>query len=525
MKNIFTYLALGFGLFVGTTFFTSCEDKLNESAENEVTSSDIDYTQSQNMVQPLLGLYSKTYAIGWEVLPCLNVRGDDVNHGGEGDQQPFADIDNYLYDNNFWMINSAWEAQYRNIITSYATKDQLEAYKEAGADAAKADQYMAESDVIKGWYLLSIVRNFNKVLIPKSSDPSVMLQQELVSQTEAYQYIVDEMVRVEDQLPAVRPAERIDVPGGVTRYTALAIEMLANLELNDWNAAAKNAGDIIASNKFELMSDYYQLFKTPGKLCKENIFELQYSDFGTSSGDNKIHLWAFYGPQGWTPKIAGSGSGWGFWEPSEKYIKFMLDRGEKTRLETTVLFTNRGMADLETDPNYATLPDWISNTTPSGDGINDYARALFASGKHYLPSDQLIEGRTEYGSNKNFIMIRYAEVLLSYAEAVVNGGAIQNGMTAVQAVNIVRTRAGLSNLSSVTLDDVLDEKYAELACEQGQRFWDLLRYDKYSELSYDGRTFTEDKKFLPYPLKQIDSLPVLEREVAAEKATSKNSAE
>ncbi|MFA6831826.1 MAG: RagB/SusD family nutrient uptake outer membrane protein, partial [Bacteroidaceae bacterium] len=237
------------------------------------------------------------------------------------------------------------------------------------------------------------------------------------------------------------------------------------------------------------------------------------------------HLWAFYGPQGWTPKIAGSGSGWGFWEPSEKYIKFMLDRGEKTRLETTVLFTNRGMADLETDPNYATLPDWISNTTPSGDVINDYARALFASGKHYLPSDQLIEGRTEYGSNKNFIMIRYAEVLLSYAEAVVNGGAIQNGMTAVQAVNIVRTRAGLSNLSSVTLDDVLDEKYAELACEQGQRFWDLLRYDKYSELSYDGRTFTEDKKFLPYPLKQIDSLPVLEREVAAEKATSKNSAE
>ncbi len=515
MRNIYKYFILGLGL-LSTSALVSCDDKLDEAPENQVAQANTDYSKSENMIQPILGLYSATYGIGWEVMPCLNVRGDDVNHGGEGDQQSFADIDDYIYDNNFWMINSAWEAQYRNIITAYVTKDQLELYKANGADAATADKYLAEADVIKCWYLLSIVRNFNKVLIPDASDPSLMLSKELVSQEEAYQYIVDEMERVKGALPAVHPSERADIPGGVTRYTALAVEMLANLELKQWNKVASNAGEIIASNKFELMADFYQLFKIPGKLAKENIFELQYSDFGTGSGDSKSHLFAFYGPQAWTPKVEGAGSGWGFWEPSDKYIKFMLDRGERSRLQTTVLFTDRGINDLKTDSKYATLPSWISNETPSGDVIKDYPRAKFASGKHYLPTDQLTAGRTDYGSNKNFIMIRYAEVLLAYAEAVANGGAPQNGLTAVQAVNEVRARAGLSNLSSVTLDDVLDEKYAEFACEQGQRFWDMLRYDKFNELSYDGRTFTADKKFLPYPLKQIDSLPVLAKEIAAQ---------
>src|SRR5690606_28954163 len=130
------------------------------------------------------------------------------------------------------------------------------------------------------------------------------------------------------------------------------------------------------------------------KLANENLLELQYSDFGQSSGDQKAYLFAFFGPQNWTPKIEGAGGGWGFYEPSIKYITFMMERGETTRLETSVLFTNRGIDSLKTLGYEAIIPDWVSNTTPSGDVINDYPRAIFASGKHYLPSDQLTPGRT-----------------------------------------------------------------------------------------------------------------------------------
>ncbi len=223
----------------------------------------------------------------------------------------------------------------------------------------------------------------------------------------------------------------------------------------------------------------------------------------------KSYLYAFFGPQGWTPKVDGSASGWGFWEPSLTWIKFMLDRNETTRLETSVLFTNRGISEIQSDPNYATLPSWISNTTPSGDVINDYPRALFASGKHYLPSDQLIPGRNSYGSNKNFTCIRYAEVLLMYAEALTQGASGSAG-SADDAVNKVRTRANLTPLSGVTNNDVMDEKFAELAMEWGTRFFDMVRLKKYDVLSYEGRTFTEDLIFLPYPQAQVDQLSQLQ---------------
>jgi hypothetical protein len=133
---------------------------------------------------------------------------------------------------------------------------------------------------------------------------------------------------------------------------------------------------------------------------------------------------------------------------------------------------------------------------------------MFASGKHYLPSDQLITGRTSYGSNDNLTCIRYAEILLMHAEALTQG-ATSSTMTADDAVNLVRERAGLGTLSGVTNEQVMDEKFAELAMEWGTRYYDMVRLGKLNELSYDGRTFTEDKIFLPYPQNQVDQLPIL----------------
>jgi len=55
----------------------------------------------------------------------------------------------------------------------------------------------------------------------------------------------------------------------------------------------------------------------------------------------------------------------------------------------------------------------------------------------------------------------------------------------------------------------MDEKFAELAMEWGTRYYDMVRLGKTTDLSYDGRTFTAEKTFLPYPQNQVDLLPVL----------------
>jgi hypothetical protein len=96
-----------------------------------------------------------------------------------------------------------------------------------------------------------------------------------------------------------------------------------------------------------------------------------------------------------------------------------------------------------------------------------------------------------------------------YAEALAHG-ASGSGMTADQAVNMVRERAGLDPLSGVTLDQVMDEKFAELAMEWGIRYYDMIRMERYNELEYDGREFSAPENiFLPYPQNQVDILPGL----------------
>ena len=82
--------------------------------------------------------------------------------------------------------------------------------------------------------------------------------------------------------------------------------------------------EIIGSDKFMLYDDYYELFKEDGQLSNENLFELQFSDYGQATGDVNNHLFAPFGPPSWTPVVSTASSGWGFYEPSLKYIKFMI---------------------------------------------------------------------------------------------------------------------------------------------------------------------------------------------------------
>ncbi|HNS16706.1 MAG TPA: RagB/SusD family nutrient uptake outer membrane protein [Bacteroidales bacterium] len=494
--------------------YTGCEKYLDEPPENKAFTEETDYTQSKNMIQPLIGAYSKLNAVdvGWENFPLISVRGDDVNSGGEGDQQDFAETDRYNYNKDYWMYNSLWQNYYQNMFTANSAMEQIALYQEAGASQTLADQYIAEAKVLKSWWLFQVSRVWGALPVPPSSDPAELLVTPLSSKDEIMQMISGWMDEAIQHLPAQHPNERTDIPGGVTKFTAYALKALANLELKNYQAVADAASQIINSGAYSLEPDFYELFKIKGKLNDENLLEMQYSDLGQPSGDNYYYLYAFFGPQGWTPKVEGASDGWGFYEPSMKWIKFMLDRGETIRLETSVLFTNKGITEIQKDPNYASLPSWISNTTRSGDIINDFAREMFVSGKHYLPSDQLTPGRTTYGTNKNFTCIRYAEILLMYAEALTQGASGSAG-SADAAVNAVRARAGLSNLSGVTNDQVMDEKFAELAMEWGTRFYDMVRLGKANELNYDGRTGFDPatKTFLPYPQNQVDQLPVLQK--------------
>ena len=492
--------------------FTGCSDELDQPELNNNFAGGTDFSKTDDMVFSIIGVYQTVNSRGWEQPLVVSTRGDDVN--AAGDQQGLKNQDRYVYDNSFFGSRTLWETYYGDIIRAHTGMEQIERYMEFADDEgiALGNQYIAEAKVLRSILLFQLSQVYGAVFIPESSDLNDFSNVTSVpSKDEVMQHISNQMDEAIPFLLDMRPNERTDLPGGVTKYTALMIKAVANQELKDYQAVADAAGQIISSGKFSLYNDFYELFKTPGKLSDESLFEFQYSDFGVGEGDRVAHLYAPYGPNSWVPTVDGASNGWGFFEPSLKYVEFMLDRGETERLETSVFFSQKGIDSLiKTTPYTAeTLPDFVSPMTRDGDTNTSDVRSIFSSGKHYLPTNQLIPGRTAYGSNKNYIVFRYAETLLMYAEALIQG-ASNNAMTADAAVNLVRARAGMPPLSGVTLDQVVDEKYAELAMEWGKRFFDMVRLGRNEELSYDGRTFTPDKAFVTYHQDQKDEFPILD---------------
>lgn len=91
--------------------------------------------------------------------------------------------------------------------------------------------------------------------------------------------------------------------------------------------------------------------------------------------------------------------------------------------------------------------------------------------RKFLDPTTTLFGDSKYGSKQNYIIWRYAEVLLDYAEAQYRLG---NTAKATEAVNKIRTRAHMDQLTSVTLEQILNERRVELAFEESI-YWDYFR--------------------------------------------------
>jgi starch-binding outer membrane protein, SusD/RagB family len=169
--------------------------------------------------------------------------------------------------------------------------------------------------------------------------------------------------------------------------------------------------------------------------------------------------------------------------------------------------------------------DWAKWCTPSRDLIAAFDKAGDQIRKNETIIYATVTWSNEYPSNNypfmykyrskfhSVIKIRLADIILLKAEAYIGKNDIANATT---EVNIIRKRAKLGNLLTITLDDVLNERRLELAFE-GQRWFDLVRNDKVISVmnglnSRDvGRLLMDqmnvNKTLLPIPQPQIDKNP------------------
>ncbi|MCF0172976.1 MAG: RagB/SusD family nutrient uptake outer membrane protein, partial [Bacteroidales bacterium] len=416
----------------------------------------------------------------------LAIRGDDLDKGSSPtDQADLTSFNNFDYAaaSSYWALSGAWGGYYGSIGYYNEAIDAFNEYMANGAPASTMKDYIAQVTVMRAFTYLRISRLWGDIPVYFSNADRVGIKK--ISHKAAIEKVIADVEAVVGDLSTARPA-KATLPGQVTSYTAHAVLAKLAAEILDYDKVLAHTAPIINDyGKAALFQDYHYLFTNQGNLTDEMILEAQCSS-RASSATPWNGMGAFQGPgTSITAKVEINGStemasGWSFFTPTDKIVNLMKNRGETTRYETTILWAGQ-------DTWYG---DHIGDSNPYSDRWN---------GKFYNPSGLCYTA--DWGDGNNVRLIRYSDIVLLDAEAKIAKG--QNGD---QGVNWIRERAGLSAISGVTADQVMEERFVELCFEHGERFYDLVRTGR-AEKELSG--YSAAKQFYPIPQTVIDATPAL----------------
>lgn len=488
---------------------SGCEDFLDKDIEGQIPLEEVDYTDESKMYEPVSGIYAAANDNNlnhWANQCMLWFRSDFIFKGAHATDQPvMEDIQDFNYESlrNAWFVNNLWTAHFGLIRDADAALEELRLFGEHASDQDLVQEYKAEVRFFRAFAYWRMARIYGD--IPYYDRDIVAGALRKAPRLEAYEYIIQELEEIIDHLPSQHP-RNLPKQGRVTKWAAYTLLAKVAADIQDYDVMLSAAEAVVDSGVFSLFPDYYTLFKQQGEFSVENILEMNHTDFGTSAGNttNIDQYYVAHGikQQGGTRFDGGSfNSGWGFSMPAQKYIDLMEDRGESIRLETSIIYPNT--ATLEGD-SIGSIPADLQALL---DMYNEEGRGAAEAYwfKNYLPFEQQTSGRYQYGGWNNVRIFRYAEALLLYAEALIH----LNGPGAGDAyINEVRERADMQSITGADIDDVIDERAAELAFEWGaDRFFDLVRLDRTEKL---GPNFVSGQhEFFPIPTVQIDLQPGL----------------
>jgi hypothetical protein len=471
----------------------SCSDYLDLRPEGTIPTSGVDYTKAENVFLPISASYASLRSYGAHVFPYIGafeIASDNADKGSTAeDNPPMLELDNLTYSSDNGLINDLWVAYYDIVSSANYAIHQMPLFAEAlqnSDDKQYAQQCQGEVFTIRAYAYFNLTRLFGKVPIIDTLLTAEQLASVGQSNTpELYDFIESDLAQAVKVLPAGYTREW---EGRINKYTAMALKAKVHLYQSEWDSVASLTDRIIASGNYGLLDNFREVFSVEGENSEESLFEIQSSTLGKTIGDQTFVEYAYVqGPRGNYPSNM---QGWGFCVPSQDLINFFNSRGEVIRPATTLLY--RG------------------TKTPEGDSIKKIVVNPVYNGKVYTPSAYNIWNYNGYGFEHNIRILRYSDVLLMYAEAKVRGSAwpTASGLTADDAVNEVRKRAGLDPISGATLQQILDERRAELALEE-DRFFDLVRTGQASTALASKGFVTGKNEVYPIPAAQLQLNPNL----------------
>lgn len=334
--------------------------------------------------------------------------------------------------------------------------------------------------------------------------------------SDALQYVIDELEAILPNLPtgnantvyANQNACRALLMKCYLTKGVIANRQSPTFDAGDMNKVIQYANDIDATGQYSLTNDFFSNFAPDNDaVSTENIFTGQ--NFGGSSSGNVRSRWYCtlhynQNPGGWN----------GFTTLSDFYDKF--DDADKRRGESYPGVTD--VSGLKVGMLYGQQYDQSGNALKDRKG-NPLFFTKEVKMKETDPNTleatgiRVVKYPPDYanGDNKDndYVFLRFADVYLMKAEALLRGGTDPGGETALDLVNEVRARAGAPALGNVDLNILLDERGRELYWE-GWRRMDLVRFGKF--LTSDELRTTEssaDRLLFPIPAPELAANPNL----------------
>ena len=389
--------------------------------------------------------------------------------------QPKNDLDKYTFTPATVSFQSLWGTVYQAINRANTVIAQVPGIP---MDETLKARYVAEAKFLRGFYYFTLVRLFGGV--PLVTAETTSLNNLNIPRTPAedvYKQVIQDFTDAETVLPvSYTGADR----GRATRGAAKAFLAKVYLTRAEWAKASAKAKEVIDLGAYDLWATFPEAFLLANKNGKEAVFEIQ--ALGGGVGEGSLMQ--------------------GYMRPNFDRVNGIAGFGDDPATEN--LYRTYLPTDRRRD---VTIKLYSATTTPAAP-----ASVVFP-GYVYKYLDPTATGNND-GAN-NYPLIRYADVLLMYAEAL-NEQATGNA-EAYTAVNRIRRRAGLPDLAGLTQaqfrDAILLERRLELAFE-GHRWYDLTRTKRLIDAmkAQNPSIVVQERHYLlPIPQTERDVNPALEQ--------------
>jgi len=512
---------------VAFLLLVSCE-KLELAPENQFT--DSNYWSSVSKAQTLLNtaysqMQNSQYFFYNEAL-------SDNAYNGTGDNAGVASIAAGNYDASLGRFKEEWNSRYGGIKTCNLLLENIN--RVPNADPAVIERMIAEARFLRAFQHFQLTTWFGDIpLVKKDLQLQEALTMTRTSHAEVVQFILDELDDIIPTLPknnTLPQAER----GRITMGAAVALKARVLLYENRWQEVVNLTQEFMNMNygQYALFPSYSGLFQQQNEYNSEDILSLQYVPQFRMWGEffDMAPISAGARLNGLAPtqelvdsylmlngkKINESGSGY---DENNPYIN------RDPRLTATVVYDRYNW----TGPNGNSVIYIKPGTDPNQEAPNEYAQGSSKTTTGYYTRKYYdIQHLTSLQSGLNLMLIRYADILLMYAEAKNELNQMDNTVWNA-TVRAVRARAGFTDAAALTFNASLgqqgyreiirNERRTEFGME-GLRIFDIRRWKiaedvlngyahgaRFGVLSVDNgylrvnlRTFDPDKHYLwPIP--------------------------